>query len=140
MVEEAQEVSPVERNIEKLKAYVKTPEATLKGAVLDYIIPILEGQREEYVGGFELVEERIDEEVGADPGFIGRVMGALVAIGTFNDQVLKRAGWADDQGAVTKDCPDDLKVAFGAAQASVTALMGELQQMQPDPDDEEETE
>ncbi len=143
----AVEQSPVEKDIESLKARVKQLPAhdALRGVVLDYLIPVLEGQREEYVSGFEVLSEGVEqatalaEDTGFDPKFLMRVMQSIIAMGGVLDQTLKLAGWAGADGAPVAACPDEVKISFGAAQALVTSLSAEIKEMQTDDDDDDGT-
>jgi len=131
MADEEEVLSDVEQYTEKLKARAKTLAPELRGVVEDYLLPLFEGQREEYVGGFEAVEAASN----FDQKFLGRVMQALITLGALSDQALKRAGWADAEGTPTAECPDDLKMAFGGAQTLASALAAEIKEMQTDDND-----
>jgi len=131
------EKADVEKYVEQLKAFAGTldPHSPLARITLNFLMPIFEGQREEYVGGFELVEERIDQveaEANYDQKFLDRVIQTIAALGAFADQTLKRGGWADEQGSPLPTCPDDLKMAFAGAQTLVNTLMAEIKEMKDD--------
>jgi hypothetical protein len=125
------DVPLAEQYTAKLKARAQQLPDALRDFFLDYLVPVLEEQREEYVGGFE----EVGAQLGEDDGFRGRVVQALAAVGALNDALLKRAGWADANGQPVPECPDDLKIAFGSAQALVTSVISEIQENEDDDDD-----
>lgn len=130
-----EDVPLVEQYTAKLKARAAQLPDALRDLVLDYVVPILEGQRDEYIGGFEELESQIGDD---DNGFRGRVVQAILSIGTVNDAVLKRVGWADENGTPTADCPDDIKIAFGGAQALVKAVITEIEEDQQGEDEDDD--